>query len=1125
MRAKKTFAALSAACFSLVVATSVVAQDDLNDLLDLDAKPAAKKAAPAPAEEKPATDVKEAEKPAEAAKPAIEKPAEEEAKPAVAESKPVEEPAAEKPAEEKAKPAVAESKPAEEPAAEKPAEEEAKPAVAESKPAEEPAAEKPAEEESKPAVAETKPVGASVSLDDLMVTPAAKPAEEDKPAVAETKPTVAEVKPVEEPAHPEAALISDLVATETLRRQALDAQASKELGVARAAMEARDWETAYKQYRLADAHMNDREDSVQLRRECRQGMAEAKYRAAKQALKEGDRERAKVLAEEALAERHPLAGSFLESLKAESVQEAETDIADIKHRRNDADYKMDRDVVRKRIRLSAQYLAVADLANALDQVDLVLRNDPYNEEAIALRDRIQRKRDLIIDKEREATRKGMIADVGAAWRPVYAVNSADLKSVSSGTSKSPLGGDGERSMEQTIEKRMKEMMLPSISFRPPATIIDAVDYFRQASKDYDRPEIPVDQRGFNFICQLDKVLTSGGAGAEANDDGKNSNAFSSSDDEGGEAAGDVPVIPNVTASNVSLWEALKLVCQVCKPAYKFKVQGSVIMVMPKTMTTDELVTRTYSVVESFVDRMNDASNSLKDQKAGDFSGGGDGGEGGGSDEDQWKAYFADLGVNWPQNSKIKYIKAVGKLRVTNTEDQLAILEDALNELNVTPSMIEIETRFVEVAQEDLNSLGFEWLLNSDYSFNVGGKLAKALNLKDGAFNATESTTTERVPGIVDGVASVTDVSRTTKGTVWGRNWHQAGDTMKDSFGNDVVDSWLLPDGTTSKSWAEGATPQTYKKYSSSGYNKTGKNVGINAIDGSTYQTGMRYLSTEGNHISGEGASQNDKFMRVNAFLGNADLSMILHMLSQRSDTDLLSAPKVVTKSGNEAVIKVVTIYRYPQDYDVTIQSTSSGSSSTISGTSTGGSDGKILPMVEPQNFEQQEVGVILTVTPELSPEGLINLALEPKVISEPTWKDYGMKVPMSAVMSSTAQTLALASGEEDMNWFTVPMEQPFFKERSINTHVTLYNGSTIVMGGLITEERKSMEDKIPFLGDIPFVGRLFRSRSEWSNKRNLLIFVSARLVDPNGRQIIQNQDSDTTAADKEAKATPAPADK
>ena len=520
--------------------------------------------------------------------------------------------------------------------------------------------------------------------------------------------------------------------------------------------------------------------------------------------------------------------------------------------------------------------------------------------------------------------------------------------------------------------------------------------------------------------------------------------------------------------------------------------------------------------------MNDASNSLKDTKAGDFSGGGDD-DGGESPENQWKAYFEDLGVTWPQNSRIKYIKAVGKLRVTNTEDQLAILEDALNELNVTPSMIEIETRFVEVAQEDLNSLGFEWLLNSDYSFNVGGKLAKALNLKDiNNYDVTSTTTTTGgntldydANGNLVGVRPGTTTTTTTgKGGGWSR-WNDI------THGNWVKTGVFTPTAENPTYTGPGRVDANNNIFQLA---KTGKNVGINAIDGSTYQTGMRYLSTEGNHISGQGASVNDKFMKINAFLGNADLSMILHMLSQRSDTDLLSAPKVVTKSGNEAVIKVVTIYRYPQDYDVTIQSTSSGSGTSISGGTTGGSDGKILPMVEPQNFETQEVGVILTVTPELSPEGLINLALEPKVISEPTWKDYGMKVPMSAVMSSAAQTLALASGDESMNWFSVPMEQPFFKERSINTHVTLYNGSTIVMGGLITEERKSMEDKIPFLGDIPFIGRLFRSRSEWSNKRNLLIFVSARLVDPNGRQIIQNQDSDTTAAasDKDVKATPAP---
>jgi general secretion pathway protein D len=102
------------------------------------------------------------------------------------------------------------------------------------------------------------------------------------------------------------------------------------------------------------------------------------------------------------------------------------------------------------------------------------------------------------------------------------------------------------------------------------------------------------------------------------------------------------------------------------------------------------------------------------------------------------------------------------------------------------------------------------------------------------------------------------------------------------------------------------------------------------------------------------------------------------------------------------------------------------------------------------------------------------------------------------------------------------MEQPFFKTRSIETDITIANGATVVMGGLITEERKSMEDKIPYLGDIPWLGRFFRSRSEWSNKRNLLIFVTARLVDPMGRQISMGVTEDTPVDGANAKVTPAP---
>ena len=960
-----------------------------------------------------------------------------------------------------------------------------------------------------------------------------------KPEQIEPPKQVAQPKP-EEPPHPEAELISDLVETERLRREALDLQADKEIDSARAALAVRDWDTMYKQYYLAYMHLNDRADSAEKRKECLKQMAEAKYQAAKQALRESDREGGLAYAKEALKLRHPNAAALIEALEAETTTDNETDISDIKHVRDDDKFKKDRDLVHRRLRLSSQYFAVGDLTSALDQCELVLRDDPYNRQAIALYERIQTKRQVILRKEREATRKGMIADVDESWRPVYAINSPELKAIESGTTKVKAGTD-ERSLEQSIEKRMKDMILPAISFRPPATIIDAVDHFRQASKDFDRPEIPVEQRGFNFVLQLDKPLTGGAEAKNAPAGGDNT--FSTTSDDENAPVGDVPQIPNISASNISLWEALKLVCKVSN--FKFKVQGSVVMVMPKSMTTEELVTRTYSVVESFTERVNEASSSLANQAAGTFNndnGGGDAAGGGDvNDEASWKKFFEEMGVTWPQNSRIKYLKATGKLRVTNTEDQLAVLEDALNELNVTPSMIEIETRFVEVAQEDLNSLGFEWLLNSDYTFSVGGKLKKALNLKDGTpFDTSgwvltngqrqDKTSGNQSNSLTDNAAGAHTAFPDGR-VLTGSSWSQ---TIQDSTTttSDATQDYVWNSGA---GWVRG-NPET-------GGSRTGKNMLVNAIDGNTYNSGMRYLSTSGNHVSGDALSHNDKFMRLNAFLGNADLSVILHMLSQRSDTDLLSAPKVVTKSGQEAVIKVVTIYRYPQDYDVTIQSTGGGSSSGYYGSSS--SNGKILPMVEPQNFETQEVGVILTVTPDLSPEGLINLALTPKIISEPEWRDYGMKVPLSAVMgdtnspfrnmdiSGTASELASLmttvgqsnNSAEDIQWFSVPMEQPFFKERSIDTHVTLYNGATIVMGGLITEERRSMEDKIPFLGDIPFIGRIFRSRSEWSNKRNLLVFVTARLVDPNGRQIIQNVSEKDNRAAGEATVTPAPAAK
>lgn len=200
-------------------------------------------------------------------------------------------------------------------------------------------------------------------------------------------------------------------------------------------------------------------------------------------------------------------------------------------------------------------------------------------------------------------------------------------------------------------------------------------------------------------------------------------------------------------------------------------------------------------------------------------------------------------------------------------------------------------------------------------------------------------------------------------------------------------------------------------------------------------------------------------------------------------------------------MKVVTEYIYPTEFEVEIsQQSVSGGDNT--------SSGMTLATVEPQNFETREVGVILQVIPEVTPDGqMIDLLLVPQVVSEPTWKNYGMKIPYFAPQTKIGGIIGGATGVEDLlgpsevEYMELPMEQPFFSVRSVQTKLSVYNGATVVMGGLITENRTTIEDKIPFLGDIPYVGRLFRSKAESSEKRNLLVFVTARLVDPAGRAI------------------------
>ena len=78
---------------------------------------------------------------------------------------------------------------------------------------------------------------------------------------------------------------------------------------------------------------------------------------------------------------------------------------------------------------------------------------------------------------------------------------------------------------------------------------------------------------------------------------------------------------------------------------------------------------------------------------------------------------------------------------------------------------------------------------------------------------------------------------------------------------------------------------------------------------------------------------------------------------------------------------------------------------------------------------------------------------------------------------------------------------PRFRVRQVATSAIVWDGQTVVLGGLIAESVRKTREKVPVLGDIPFLGRLFRSESADSTKKNLVIFVTPTIIDPAGNRV------------------------
>ncbi len=774
----------------------------------------------------------------------------------------------------------------------------------------------------------------------------------------------------------EAEVISVMSSQEETKRKAYKTHLRQTLVSADAALKASRYEDAigfYEESRKLIRSIGNRPEDRAEKDAAEAGLAESYYRQALYLKKRGSYEEASKLARLATGMGHPqapkLAGELRDIIEKPPLPKEEK----ANPRWKEPEYQKQVQQVGDLLRMGRQHMVSGEWENARAMFETVLAQDPENTEAIRMLEKIGNQRFDASTAELEATKANMMADVRGAFNPRDYGTKAEDRDLWQEWEKKQKQQPIIESDRIKILTKMKGIKIPEIDFRQ-ANINDVITFLQQQSVECDEVSKGEEQRGVNIILNLSAGAPSRPAEAAPAD------PFASATGAATQAGGeDIPPI-TFSARYITLHEALRIVTEVA--GLKFTVSGSVVMVMHRDAPEREMLTRMYDVLPSVGDRIDivaPAVSRSSNRGSGDFIA--MDASSAAPAKGDWKEFFSNMGVGWPAGSSVKHIPEIGKIIVKNTPDNLTTFESVLSVLNVVPYQIEIEARFVEVGQDDLNSLGFEW---------------------------------------------------------------------------NLTDNWEI------------AT----KKSSSGDYLGNQQKVQVNT---GSFTTGMRFADDI--NASGDVTVSQDNLLTVASVLTNPELELVLHALQQKTNTDLLSAPKVTTQSGLEATLKVVTEYIYPTSFTLENNDVGNNGDNTVIQNS--------IPVAVPENFETREVGVILSVLPEVSPEGqMINLTMSPEVVSEPEWYNYG------AVYTD-------ANGNEAQ----VNMPQPFFHTRSIQTSISVYNGATVVMGGLIAEVRASTEDKIPFLGDIPLIGRLFQSKYDKSIKKNLLVFVTARLVDPAGRPV------------------------
>jgi len=226
-----------------------------------------------------------------------------------------------------------------------------------------------------------------------------------------------------------------------------------------------------------------------------------------------------------------------------------------------------------------------------------------------------------------------------------------------------------------------------------------------------------------------------------------------------------------------------------------------------------------------------------------------------------------------------------------------------------------------------------------------------------------------------------------------------------------------------------------------------------------------------------------------------DLRLTINALAQNKRVESLSAPKLLTIDGKSASINVGKTYYFPDSWDtLEISSESTENSSYYSY--------KITAPTPDIDKDGKTLGVYLEVRPKVQPDNqTIRLELKPRIQAY-LGKDNGDGRYDVKVYARSG-----ASGEYLYRSYQIWRART--SVRSLDLVVDVHDGEPVVIGGIIDNSAVNRTDKIPILGDLPLIGRLFQSQAENNKKQNLIMFVTARQIDFRGNPIMKSNKSGT----------------